>query len=508
MKGRDVGVTKIESRISPFPEKVQRILPTRAMSAEDTFFKKFLENSELNRLAYRQAKQEKLTGQAMKDRISEILANPTESMLEQSIETGKYFTYNKDLGQIGRLVMRARDTIPGLKYFIPFVRTPANIAKFSLERTPLNIPRIAYKTWTGELKGGQFSEEVAKVAMGSMIGTTTYLLAKQGYITGGGPKSKEERDEKMRTGWQPYSFHIGDKYYGFNRLEPMGSILGMAADFNEILTNMKENEKYNLAAGISSSITKNISNKTFMQGYSNLMDAISDPARYGEKMSGSLAGSIIPSVLAGVTRSTDPEFRQINGMIDSIKSRIPGVSETLEPKINVWGEPIERPSTPALRFLSPVPISEEKGTPIDYELEKLKINLGMPEKKIRIKGFKEVELEQNEYQQMIAEGGGRAKIQLNKLVSKPEFENLDEEKKTKEIRTIVSKYREVAKQLTIKKLRDEGRLVRESNIPLESRALGGPVSPVTFNVGRSLPPGIISTRGVIGKPEQDIIEVK
>lgn len=55
-------------------------MPTRAMIAEDAFFKGIIENSELNRLAYRQATKEGLKGQAFKDRIVDLLSSPTEQM--------------------------------------------------------------------------------------------------------------------------------------------------------------------------------------------------------------------------------------------------------------------------------------------------------------------------------------------------------------------------------------------------------------------------------------------
>ncbi len=472
-------ITKFEKMPSALPESVRKFMPTTGLMAEDEFFKGLIKWTELNRISYRQAMKEGLKGEVFKTRLNELISNPTESILEEVAIKAKYLTYQKELGSIGNWVLRGRTIIPGLKYFIPFVRTPANIGKFALERTPLNIPRIIFKAGRKELIGGELSDEIAKALTGTMLGTGTFILAMEEFVTGGGPKNKSEREEKMRTGWQPYSFHIGGKYYPYGRYEPIGSILGIAADFYEIMKNMKEDEKYNVAAGIAGAINNNISNKTFMQGFSTLTDFISDPGRYGERIVSGLVGSIVPGIVAGTARVIDPYLRDAQSIIDRIKTRIPLVSGTVPLRFNIWGDLIERPGTPITRFISPTQVSEEKGTPIDYELEKLpKLNLGMPEKKIKIKGFKEIELEPNEYREMVAKGGQIAKIQLNKLVTRPEFGNLSEEEKMKRIKSIIDRYRENARQLTLRKLRGEGRLIKESYIPLESRQMGGEVRPV------------------------------
>ena len=441
MKTGVTGTSKLETKISALPPSVQKFMPTRALMAEDELFKGFIENTELSRLAYRSAKKEGLKGQPFQERINELLKNPTEEMLEQSAVKAKYLTFQKDLGKVGNLVIKARDMIPGAKYFIPFVRTPINIAKYSLERTPLNIPRIAYKSAKGELSGLALSEEIAKMTSGGILGLGTYLLAEEGYITGGGPKNSLERAEKQRTGWEPYAVKIGGKYYSFARLEPLASIMGIAADFNELKDKMTEDEKIKVGGAIAGSISKNITSKTFTQGYSRLNNAIFDPERYAEEAIEGLAGSVIPSGIAGISRTVDPYFREARGIIDTVRSRIPLVSKEVPAKINVWGEPIKRPGTPITRFLSPVQVSEEKGDPIDKELVRLKLNLGMPSKKIG-----ETELNPNQYRQMIAEEGQKTKKELNSLIGTYYYKHLNDQDKEDEIKKISNKNKKIARE--------------------------------------------------------------
>lgn len=446
-------VTKLDYPPSALPNKVAKYLPTRALTAEDAFFKGFIENQELNRLAYRKAAKEGLRGDAFKNRITELLLHPDESMLGEVAKRGEYLTYQKEVGEVGRLIFNARDKVPGLKYFIPFVKTPMNIAKFALERTPLNLPRLAARAINGDLKGAQLSEELAKPLMGTMLATTVYQLAENGYITGGTPKPRAEREEKQNTGWQPYSVKIGDKYYSFARLEPLGSIMGMAADMSQIKKDMTENDRFNLGAAVMGSITTNISNKTFMQGFTNMIQGISDPGRYGANIIKSLAGSVVPSVSGAVTRSVDSTVRDTRGIGDTIKSRIPGVSKTLPEKLTVWGEPVQRPGSAAGRFLSPMQISQAKGSPIEKELTKLNLDIGYPSRKI-----KDYELPQEEYWKMVKAAGEPAKRLLDKMATSERWKTMDDRIKEKIISTVVGQFRDAERR------KMEARLIKERKI--------------------------------------------
>ncbi len=451
-------VTKLDYRPSAIPDKFAKYLPTRALTAEDAFFKGFIENQEMNRLAYRKAAKEGLRGEAFQNRISELLLHPDEAMLGEVAKRGEYLTYQQEVGEAGRLIFNAREKIPGLKYFIPFVKTPMNIAKFALERTPMNLARLVWKAKKGELQGAQLSEELAKPLMGTMLATTVYQLAENGYITGGVPKSKAEREEKQNTGWQPYSVKIGDKYYSFARLEPLGSIMGMAAALSQIKNSSNEDEKFNIAYGLMDAIKTNISDKVFMQGLTNLIQTLNDPGRYLSNVANTFVGSLVPAVGGGIARSTDDTVRDVRGPIDAAKVRMPGVSNIMPEKLTVWGEPIERPGSAAGRFLSPMQISEAKGAPIERELVKLDIDIGYPSRKI-----KDYELPQEQYWQMVKEAGTPAKKILNKLVTSNTWTTIDDDIKNKLIASVVGQFRDAART----KL--EAQLIRQGKIKLQQK---------------------------------------
>lgn len=357
--------TKIESkRLNAIPGKTGEVVrvPTKALMAADEFFKSITYRMELNRLAYSMANVEGLKGEAMSRRMAKIMNNPQDPAFVEVHKKAHfeslYRTFNNPLGKWGNSIMAMRDTTPGIRYIVPFIRTPINIAKFALERTPLNFVKLMHDYKTGKISEGMVQAELAKPIVGCMISAVSVMLAQEGMITGGAPRDKRDRELFYLSGKQPYSIKVGNTWYSYSRLEPIGSILGMTADFADaVMTDKELNER---ASQIMLSFTKNIASKTFLQGFSAIMDAISDPERYGSDWIEKTAGSIVPSVIAAGARSIDPYIKDVTNPIEAMQQRIPFLSKEVAPKVDEFGLPLERPGSPISRFLSPVLGSEER----------------------------------------------------------------------------------------------------------------------------------------------------
>jgi hypothetical protein len=371
VKAFDTGVpsdmlTKVEhQRYAAIPGKTGEAIriPTRALTAADEFFKSIVYRSETNLQAYKIANSEGLKGNKLAERMSEIINDPLNPQFREVHTAARneslYRTFNKPLGKMGQHVMSLRDEVPGMRYVIPFIRTPMNIAKFALERTPLNFGKILYDYKTGKINASELNAELAKPIVGSLLSAATVMGVLDGGITGAPPKNKKDRDLLYATGWQPYSLKIGGKYVSYNRLEPVGSVVGMSADFVNAMRDddSQLNEK---AGNIIMSFSRNIASKTFLQGISGVLDAISDPERYGGNYMEKLSGSVVPSIVAAGARAVDPFVREVETPLEAIQARIPFASKNLPTKVGAFQMPIERPGGTLSRFLSPVSISEEK----------------------------------------------------------------------------------------------------------------------------------------------------
>lgn len=417
------------------PGKIGKIIriPQRALTAEDEFFKAINYQSELHGLAYRKAVQEGLSGQARINRIADILSNPTDELVGQAQTEMLYRVFQKPLGELGKTALRIRQRYPILNAIAPFIKTPVNIAKFGLERTPLNYFRIARMVAKGELKGGALSDEVAKATMGSLIGLAVWMHAKEGKITGGGPKDTNAREALYRTGWQPYSIKMGNKYYQYGRLEPLGMVMGLSADAAEIWETMNDEENANIAGLIATSIGKNLSSKTFLSGVSDAMNAITDPERFGERWVQSFARSSVPRLIGGIAQAYDPTLRKPETVEEVIKTQIPTLSEEVTPRRDLWGEPIQREGTFLTRLISPGGVSVQKADKINFEMIRLGLdNIGLPRNRIR-----DVELSTEEHDRYIAEAGRAAKKKLDELITSDLYGKIDDEHKAKRIRDII-----------------------------------------------------------------------
>ncbi|KKL69872.1 hypothetical protein LCGC14_2110570, partial [marine sediment metagenome] len=213
-------------------------VPGRALMAADDFFKVIGYQAELHALARREAYAgAKAIGAANIDTISrlekQILLDPSPLLKEQSREFAEYVTFTNSLEGKTAESVKAFASTPVGQFVVPFTRTPMNIAKFTLQRTPF---ARALPSVRKDLLAGGVRAELAKARMytGSMMMASVGMLAYAGQVTGGGPTDPGLRRTLMLTGWQPYSIKIPGGWIEYNRLEPLGSIFGMAADFVEI----------------------------------------------------------------------------------------------------------------------------------------------------------------------------------------------------------------------------------------------------------------------------------
>lgn len=424
-------------------------LAGRGLTAEDEFFKAVNYQAEIQSLAYRKAVTEGLKGEARAKRIAEILADPSSELVGMAQEEMLYRVFQKKLGASGTTLQRYRQVTPGLKYVIPFLRTPINIAKFGLERTPLYYPFILRKMLKGELKGGQVSDELAKATLGSFVAATVAMYAAEGKITGGGPKDKAKREALYRTGWQPYSIEINGNYYAYGRLEPLGTTIGLTADFVELMDTMSDEEREDVATKIALSVSKNITNKTFMSGLSDAINATADPERYGEAWTNRIVSTAVPRIAATTARAIDPTLKEPSTYSEVLKANIPFLSRDVPIKRTLWGEPIEISGTAAERMISPIRRSPVRESKIDNEMVRLGISISMPRPEIR-----GIELTPDEHDWLVKEAGQWAKKRLDARVNTSSWDKEKDEKKEAIIRETIMAGRDRARGLLFGKIKE------------------------------------------------------
>lgn len=367
-------------------------LPGRTLLAADDYFKSIAMRAELRALAKREAfksvTESGLGGASARARMREIeqriLTSPPESIEDAAKEFASYVTFTRDLGEVGQRVQALASTPVG-RVVLPFVRTPTNIFKYAGERTPLAFASQAVREEISA-GGSRRALALAKISLGAMTMSYVGMLAAEGIVTGGGPKDKQLRQALMLTGWQPYSFKIGDTYYSYARIEPLGSLFGLAADAADLLGQLPEKDAEQLGAALVVAISRNVANKTFIKGVAGTLNAVSSQDMNVVK---SFLEKELPTILpystaeGQVARNLDPVMREVHSVLDAFKAKIPGLSDSLPPRRNLWGDPIYLQGGLGPDLISPIYTSTMKLDPVASELVRLELPLSMPSHQVQ-----------------------------------------------------------------------------------------------------------------------------
>jgi hypothetical protein len=340
---------------------------------------------------------------------------------DQSIKFGEEITFSTRDGdgffqKTGNYVSRWIADYPLFSFLLPFVRTPANIAQFTWDRTfglALEVGALGWNKVNGmtgvsastnalnklsrELMDPNISVRVnaaGRLASGIVFATALTTAAvvtsdSNGFplITGGGSEDKEERRAMIEAGWQPYSIRIGDKYVSYSRFDPYAGLLGIVADYAAIQAEMatdptKDDQVFTgIGVAIVGALAKNLASKTYLAGLSSIVEAASGDTRSIEAAFGGSLGAFFPAIASNQVGALDPELREIRSVLDRIKSRIPGLSSSLPPRRNLLGEPVKRESATGLTMIDgmlPVRVNRIKDDIIAQEVAQLAYGFNIP----------------------------------------------------------------------------------------------------------------------------------
>lgn len=367
--------------------------PFLALSIPDRFFRMMIERGEANTVAARQAAAEGHSpySREFRERMADVRQNLTPEQIKQVEAMGDRGTFNADLGPLGKSVQDVIRKLGPLGFIVaPFVRTPLNLMKETLRLTPAS-PII--DTWRADIKAGgaRADKALAEVVVGGTLASIVIGMAMSGKISGAGDTDPDKSRVKLAAGEQPYSFQAADgKWYEYSRLQPLGTVMGLAADFSQIWDKFENpDERDKVVAMIGVAFKNAVTNQTMLMGLSNIIRAISEPDRYGERYIQSIAAMPVPGILSQSAQLDDPYIREIHTIMDAVKNKIPGESgrESLQPKIDVWGDPIENRDRVA--GAGPVRILEESTDKVKTEAARLGVSVPKTAENIVMPGSKD-----------------------------------------------------------------------------------------------------------------------
>jgi hypothetical protein len=391
---------------------------------------------EKNALAYRQAANEGLEGDALHSRVAQLRQDPSQQIMNEAAtheatETALMGKGSELTQRLAALTNTKIFGLPLLKFIDPFVRVSGNIIDQSLiRRTPVGLLTMLgpetelARDLTG--KNGNVAQDkaIGRMMMGTALAVTFGSLAAQRMLSGSGPKDPKEAHVWMMAGNQPHSVRIGDTWYQVNKLGPMGMLASISADLYDVAHEAEEGDFTKAGAHLLHAITQNVLDESAMHGPAELLKAIETPDRYGESYVRNYLAAFVPySVgLGQMARAADPYQRDTRTMIDVIRNKIPGHLDSyfdheLPVRRDIWGEPL--PSREALGGAGISSIYEQKinTDPVNQAMWKVGVFPGAVQRKIR-----NVDLTPEQYDDYQRIAGRAAKMRLDKMVLSPQFQ--------------------------------------------------------------------------------------
>ena len=404
--------------------------------------------------------------------------NPDSSALMQyALDEAQYLTFTKELQDrtLGKVLQEATNKLPFLRFVVPFVRTPTNILKFAAERTPFAIAlKEERQRFFDDYKSGdpiRIARANGKMITGTLVGgiMIDVINNNREYITGGGPSNEREKEALMATGWRPYSIKMGDTYYSYQKLDPIATILGIYADMVEVIH--KEEKSFDETAtehafqGITLSIVRNFTNKSYLAGIQMWADALGDPDRYIEKLGRNYVGSFVPNVLSQMADYDTQAIKEARGLVDVVKKKV-GMRGSLDTKRNILGEEYKAEQWMGTGFINPIRMSTKKDDPILNEMASLNHAFRNPEPNLGGQiDLLEYENEKGqsahdrrlELLKVVKLGGLTLRQSLNKLIKSRAYQRLSPESepgllspRISQINSLLSKYRKAALRETLR----------------------------------------------------------
>jgi hypothetical protein len=331
-------------------------LPGRALMAEDEFFKAIGYRMELNALATRESEKvykalvdsgvapDNAARQAA-DLMADLLVNPTPDIQDAAMGASRTVTFTRELEPKLQGIQRFAQN-PLIKMFVPFIKTPTNIALEAVARTPAFVASPRF--WSDFNAGGiRRDQSIARLTLGSALIYSVSAGVFEGRVTGYGPMRMEDKKALEGTGWQPFSLVFNtedvdpellakfeklttvsrgpDKIYiSYAGLEPVGTLLAIGAtsgEYAQMTPGGEDLDKLMLGGGLA--LYTYLSEQPMLQGISDIQKVFTSGAKDAPTIAydfinqaskqisqfaigGSPIGVVHNSFVAGIERIVDP----------------------------------------------------------------------------------------------------------------------------------------------------------------------------------------------------------
>jgi len=412
------GLSKIDTGTSAIGGKLGEFirLPSRALNAGDEIFKQINYRSKLNAIAVGKAHEKGLKGKEFDKFVQKYFDEGFDEFgrgtSDEALIYAREATYTNELTGFSKKFQQAVNEYPFLKQIFPFIRTPFQLAKSVIDRSPVAMT-YRHKHLLGQSNDAKMIAKTrGQMAMGSMLFTSAYAMSAMGMLqsstnrtTGDGRVLSKFKDAEMirykksELNFKPYSFVINGQQIPFGRLDPYGAFFGLVADIQTNYQYLKQEEIERLGADMqfflfgmsennpistldkagmvakatTSALRDNILSKTYLEAVHEIVNAMySEDDKTVARYFNNKITSFYPNFLAKIVN--DPYLRDATTFLDHVKKRT-GLGQPPEPRFNFFGKAHKNPEGGYERlfnnFLSPVTITKKEENPLAEEILRL-----------------------------------------------------------------------------------------------------------------------------------------
>ena len=313
-----------------------------------------------------------------------------EDAWQNAVKSAREMTFQQDLKKaseggnfiedIAAKLQDARNDNPLLGLVFPFVKTPYNIFRVGIRKSPLGAINLAtqaakglYSVKNGKLYIEGHPEAVRDLAEQAIAWGAMALLwgAAQGdddddskslLITGSHPRSVEStgiRGLNERAYGGEYVVRIGGRdgiSIPYGRLEPVATVLGTTID---LIRGIKRNgtTQDNMQA-LWGYMLDQANGKTFLSGASAISDMARGKSNPLDAAKKSFLQALVPNLIRSPLRALDDYIRDSKhaGPLYTMLPA-PGLAEE---QINPYGEPVKKSGNPLLRIFFNTPVAADE----------------------------------------------------------------------------------------------------------------------------------------------------
>lgn len=358
--GSDTVHAQGKGKIRKVGRIVEDIVFKQLMGAPDVVFSAshFADSANINSLKLAEGdieKGKKIMEDAMKiepeTADGEFIRN--QAILDAQVATWTNKTW---ASQVSEGVRKILNTVSGdLRigdYLLPFVKTPANVIATSLDYAGMGIPRSLIRTiraWrAGELGSKEYTRNTMRDLVRAGLGLTTAIIIASNLDNDdfvGAYDPSRAQIEQLRNS-NTNSIRIGGKWVSVDWLGPL-SVPISAIMYARKYGNTNSEKLFQYGKGVISTIQKlpgvaDIADYFKKQAYQKQNQTLSEAtSATGDYLTSELYSRLVPSLLSDIAKASDKFERKTGTKIDTIKSKIPGVRQTLPKKTDIFGREMQ-----------------------------------------------------------------------------------------------------------------------------------------------------------------------